>query len=116
MKVTCRMPVVSLVAFEDRSAGFIFVRIPDEHGRYLRTHPCVAHVACPRCNATIGEPCKSWGKNPGRYHGATHADRRGNWNQSYRGKPISFARVDVIAPADGARTIIKATGEGPHDL
>lgn len=101
----CRMPSVTLVAFQDRTAGFIFVKIPTEHGRYLRTHPCVAHVPCSRCDATVGEPCKSWGKRPGRYSGATHADRRGDW--AHRGKPIVFERLDIIEPGDGATVTIK---------
>lgn len=105
---TCRMPIVSLVAFEDRPGRFIFVRIPDEYGRYLRTDPCVAYVPCPRCNATVGEPCKSWGKKPGKYHGSTHADRRGSWDQRHRGKPLRMERKDVIDPVDGATVTIKA--------
>lgn len=104
---TCRMPIISMVAFEDRTAGFIFVRIPNEFGRYLRTHPCVAHVPCSRCDATIGEPCKSWGKNPGNYHGATHADRRSAW-AGCRSDLTRPERADIIDPADGARTTIKA--------
>lgn len=102
---TCRMPMVSLVAFEDRSGKFIFVRIPDSYGRYVRTDPCVAHVPCSRCNATIGEPCMHNGK----YCGGTHAVRRGAWDQRHRGKAQPFRRKDVTDPADGATVTIKAS-------
>ena len=52
-------PRVSLVAWEDRQAGFIFVAVPDERGRYLRTDRSVVACGCPQCGALVGEPCKS---------------------------------------------------------
>lgn len=106
--MTCRMPIISLIAFEDRPAKFIFVRVPDDFGRYVRTDPCVAKVPCERCGATIGEPCKSWGKKPGRYHGATHALRREAADgRRHRGKRLAIERTDVIDIADGATVTIK---------
>jgi hypothetical protein len=103
------MPVISLIAFEDRAARFIFVRVPDDFGRYVRTDACVALVPCERCGATIGEPCKSWGKKPGRYHGATHALRREAAGQTRRkGRAHKLECKDVIDPADGATVTIKA--------
>lgn len=103
--MTCRMPIVSLIAWEDRPGRFIFVRIPNEYGRYLRTDPCVAHVPCPyeSCGATVGEPCKHKGK----YHSATHAARRGDWDQRHRGKPLRMERIDVVDRGDGATVSIK---------
>lgn len=65
-------PRVSLVAWEDRQAGFIFVAVPDERGRYLRTDRSVAVYACPQCGALMGEPCRS---KQG-YGGGTHVARR----------------------------------------
>lgn len=97
------MPVVSLMAFEDRPGRFIFVRIPNEVGRYLRTDPCVAHVACERCNATVGEPCH----HRGRYTSATHAVRRGDFDQRHRGKPLRIERIDVVDHLDGATVTMK---------
>jgi ssDNA-binding Zn-finger/Zn-ribbon topoisomerase 1 len=65
-------PKIHLTAFKDRTGGFIFVGVPDERGRYLRTDKSVALVACPQCHAIKGEPCKS---RHG-YMGGTHAVRR----------------------------------------
>lgn len=67
-------PRVSLVAWEDRQAGFIFVAVPDERGRYLRTDRSVAFVACRQCLSMVGEPCRS-GSGDG-YAGTTHVVRR----------------------------------------
>lgn len=65
-------PTIKLVAFEDRVGGFVFVAVPDERGRYVRTDRSVALVACPLCKAIRGEPCKlSQG-----YGSGTHAARR----------------------------------------
>ena len=52
-------PVIKLVAFADRSPSAIFVAVPNERGRYLRTHPCVATANCGHCKAVAGEPCKN---------------------------------------------------------
>ena len=104
--VSCRMPIVSLVAWEDRAANFIFVRIPTEYGRYLRTDRCVAHVPCPykTCGATVGEPCMHNGK----YVGGTHAVRRDEYNGNTRRKThLIPEKKDVIDGNDGARVTIK---------
>lgn len=72
-------PRISMVAYECRHPGFIFVAVPNERGRYIRTDYSVANVACPQCGAAIGEPCLSRGK-PGhtdaKYGGGTHVARR----------------------------------------
>ena len=51
-------PKISLVAWEARNPTFIFVAVPNERGRYVRTDPSVALVSCPDCEAIRGEPCK----------------------------------------------------------
>lgn len=97
---SCIQPSISLVAWKDRQAGFIFVAIPGERGRYLRTKKPVALAACPHCESVTGEPCKSghgpWGPNDRWYYtGGTHCDRHiaaGMKTGSY-----SFAD-DVIKP------------------
>lgn len=66
-------PAISLVAWEDRKADQVFVAIPDERGRYLRTDRSVAFVDCPSCGSAAGEPCKN---RLGRYNGGTHYQRR----------------------------------------
>lgn len=67
-------PRIQLVAFEERGpARFIFVAIPDERNRYLRTDRSVALVACPFCKVPAGVPCLgAWNK----YQGQTHHFRR----------------------------------------
>jgi len=65
-------PKVHLVAFMDRDPAFIFVGVPDERGRYLRTDTSVALVECPQCKAMVGEPCIG-GHG---YGGSTHVARR----------------------------------------
>lgn len=72
-------PRIALVAYEDRKPEFIFVAVPNQVGRYVRTDKCVALVACPMCGATVGEPCLSKGE-PGsesaKYGAGTHYARR----------------------------------------
>ena len=71
-------PSISLVAWADRQPGFVFVKVPNERGRYVRTDTCVVLTACPYCHAGIGEPCfasSSTAKHP-HYQGGTHSDRR----------------------------------------
>lgn len=67
-------PRVSLVAFEDRANRFIFVAIPDQRGRYLRTDRSVALVECPQCGAMVGEPCH--GHTGDKWSSVTHVRRR----------------------------------------
>lgn len=65
-------PNIRLVAWEDRGNTCVFVAVPNERGRYLRTDHSVVVVGCPACNAARGEPCIS---RQG-YGGGTHAVRR----------------------------------------
>lgn len=78
-------PRIAMVAYSDRDPFFIFVAVPNERGRYLRTDSSVAMVACPLCKAQIGEPCLSRG-DPGsvsaKYGSTTHWVRR---KSVYRG-------------------------------
>lgn len=65
-------PNIRLVAWEDRGNSCVFVAVPNERGRYLRTDHSVVIVGCPACNTARGEPCIS---RQG-YGGGTHAVRR----------------------------------------
>lgn len=65
-------PAIRLVAWEDRGNSCVFVAVPTERGRYLRTDHSVVIVGCPACNTARGEPCIS---RQG-YSGGTHAVRR----------------------------------------
>jgi hypothetical protein len=67
-------PRIALVAHEDRAGQFIFVAIPDQRGRYLRTDKSVALVPCPQCEAATGEPCYSPGGDG--WSATTHHRRR----------------------------------------
>lgn len=109
---TCSMPVVSLIAWKERVGKFIFCRVPNERGRYLRTDVSVAFVACPHCNATIGEPCRRHRNEPFGYHGATHTKRRQEWTHVRKALMRDGKwemEKDVIDHADGAN--IRITGE-----
>lgn len=67
-------PRISLVAYEGRTPDFIFVAIPDQRGRYVRTDRSVAFVGCPDCGAVVGEPCRN--RSGDGYGGTTHVYRR----------------------------------------
>lgn len=88
-------PKIHLVAFEDRQTRFIFVAIPNERGRYLRTDKSVAMVPCPMCKSVIGEPCKTGSKHEN-YGGTTHAVRRSAVQAQYR----HLVADDVIARSE----------------
>ena len=62
----------SIKSYEDRNGGFIFVKVPGEYGRYVRTNHVVAFVACPACGSGVCVPCVGQYK---RYTGSVHADR-----------------------------------------
>lgn len=82
-------PSIRLVSWEDRQSLFVFVAIPNERGRYLRTDKSVVLVPCPACKAVKGEPCQS---RQG-YGGMTHAIRRTRAKEMVGG---SGARVDDL--------------------
>lgn len=84
-------PKIHLTAYEDRIGQFIFVAVPDENGRYLRTDKSVALVQCPQCRAIVGEPCMA---RQG-YGGTTHYVRR-NYARRLFGHVLKAG--DVIAP------------------
>lgn len=55
--------------------NMIFIAVPNERGRYLRTHICVAYEPCPLCKATLGEPCKHTVAGRLRYNSSVHYRR-----------------------------------------
>jgi hypothetical protein len=66
------------IAYAVWGFSVVFVQHPFLRGLYLKTHPCVVHVACPKkvtegCGAGVGEPCKN---NKGEPVTSTHAQRR----------------------------------------
>lgn len=81
-------PRISLVAYADRNPAFIFVAVPNQRGRYLRTDPCVIRVPCEVCGAAVGEPCHNGGEIRV-YHVNTHYVRRKLADQRRRrGAPV----------------------------
>lgn len=99
-------PSIKLVAFEDRPGGFIFVAIPDERGRYVRTDRSVALVACPLCKAIRGEPCKTGHRHEG-YGGTTHAALRTAAGK-YKGRQddVTASPVDRTPILGGALALL----------
>lgn len=67
-------PSIRLVAWGSRDPSMVFVRVPNEKGRYVLTDRCVIEVPCSACNTVIGEPCKN--PQSGRYWCGTHFQRR----------------------------------------
>lgn len=94
MVASCITPRISMVAYEEQS--WIFVAVPNEKGRYVRTDRCVAYATCPQCKATVGEPCfREHTSGERQYKGATHWMRR-----SYKQKPSNWRAFKPKRNAD----------------
>lgn len=91
-------PVIQLVAFEDRYKKWVFVRVPNEKGRYVRTDPCVVQVECPACKAAVGELCKG---SQG-YWAGTHGDRRSAAVRKRNWRPSNIEDAETSAAYDRA--------------
>lgn len=70
----CIHAKIALVAYEEQA--WIFVLVPNQHGRYVRTEKCVAWSVCPHCKATVGEPCFKTIKGERIYGGTIHYRRK----------------------------------------
>ncbi|NKF21531.1 zinc finger domain-containing protein [Solimonas marina] len=70
---------IGLIAYQ-ATPNLVFVRIPNEKGRWMLTDRCVAEVDCSYCGSVAGEPCKNrgsyWDGSPLRYRAGTHSARR----------------------------------------
>lgn len=75
--------------------GLVFVKVPNERGRYMLTDRCVVEVDCPHCKAVSGEPCKSVNMLTTTYTVGTHYRRR-CLSSSWRGKAKPKLRVPVM--------------------
>lgn len=68
----CPLPArslnIGLVAYECLP-GLVFVRAPNERGRWMLVNRCVIDVDCPDCKSITGEPCKKSVKRPYYYSG-----------------------------------------------
>jgi len=76
-----------------------FVPHPNERGRWLALHPCVATETCPECKAWPGEPCKDL-RQPGNYMtsgGAgygCHYQRKANYKNTWDTlEPMTFVKL-----------------------
>lgn len=67
----------------------VFVRVPNERGRWVFVDRCVVEVDCPHCRAVAGEPCRAresnqlrgeFSPNPVRYHVGVHVCRKKAWS------------------------------------
>jgi hypothetical protein len=79
-------PAIKLVAYEDRTPGFVFVAVPDERGRYMRTDKSVPTTPCSLCGAIAGEPCFRLIDGIKSYSSSTHAVRRSAAKTRYYGR------------------------------
>jgi hypothetical protein len=75
LQVPPSMSRIGLVAYCALPPHLVFVRVPNEPGRWVLTDRCVVDVACPVCGAQAGEPCHNR-RAVRRYGTGTHADRR----------------------------------------
>ena len=86
--------------------GAVFVRVPNERGRWLMTDRCVVEVDCSVCGALCGEPCHNRKNGALRHYGVgTHARRREDGKTRFRGsipKPKLRIRAEDIAELAGA--------------
>jgi hypothetical protein len=106
---------ISLVAYHaiDR---LVFVRVPNERGRYMLTDQCVALVPCSQCGACVGEPCANrhlnWYRNhpdlPTRYTVSTHVARRGTAMARYGHGGMPKTKVRIAA--EDVEAAFMATG------
>lgn len=79
-------PQISLIGYHC-TPDKVFIRVPNERGRFVLTDRCVAYVGCKHCGAAPGEPCfresrvpycdgkKPWPKHR-KYYAGTHWVRR----------------------------------------
>jgi len=73
--IRCKNPAIHLYAYEDSTIGKVFVRVPNERGRWMRTDRCVIERPCGQCGSVVGEPCKGLYNNMDRYFVGSHTAR-----------------------------------------
>lgn len=81
---------------EARNPNQVFVRVPNEPGRWILAERCVVEIPCPKCHAAIGEPC--FNERSGKYWVNTHWRRRSAFQCA---KKDSLPRVRVSATIGG---------------
>jgi hypothetical protein len=76
-------PKISLIAMESRDPNRVFVRVPNERGRWMLVHRCVVLVECEVCGAAIGEPCKDKIVQPIKYSVGHHYVRWSKYKRKF---------------------------------
>lgn len=89
-------PRIHLTAWEDRQNDFIFVAVPNERGRYLRTDKSVVIRGCPFCGSVVGEPCKA----AQGYGGTTHYHRRRGYGRDELAQACDYPAMPDPVPAE----------------
>jgi hypothetical protein len=78
--------------------GLVFVRVPNERGRYMLVDRCVAEVDCPHCHSIAGEPCHKTRFGGNRvYCVGTHAWRRSAWQDIKHGRSKDKPKVRLAS-------------------
>lgn len=77
------MPAISLIAY-DAQDGDVFVSVPNEQGRWVKTHPSVLNHECKICGALKGEPCFTVRHRFKAYTCGTHHTRRDLFKRAMR--------------------------------
>lgn len=79
--------------------NLVFVKVPNERGRWVMVERCVAEVDCRLCGAISGEPCHNR-KRDRKYHIQTHAVRREDWKALGKARHNRPKPKIHIAPED----------------
>jgi len=69
--------------------NLVFVRVPNERGRWMLTDRCVVEVPCTHCKAMVGEPCRRFYNERPRYSIGTHFRRRADGRDKNGGNYVS---------------------------
>ena len=102
---------IGITAYE-AMPGMVFLRVPNERGRWVLTDRCAAEVDCERCGAVAGEPCMAWGPRMGcgershRYHTGVHCRRKEagkEWRRQHQNPVKPKLRVHADDLADSQR-------------
>lgn len=96
---------VTLVAYQALK-GVVFVRMPDERGRWCLVPECVAIRPCPICESPIGVPCMG---AHGYWASDVHCARRGRIRHVRNGVAQKIAKPRIrLTPIELRRLALEA--------
>lgn len=92
--------------------SLVFVRVPNERGRWMLTARCVVEVPCPCCEAIVGEPCRRYHSSGIKYGVGTHVRRRsegrakndGNYHPAQSYPKLRLRPDEIAAPYQEPKT------------